>query len=98
MRRGRMHAFFATARAYAGPLFAVALITLAATASLVGGQRAVVTRTSVAFDSYMRQHASTTWIISTTTMTTSSAADQNQAIADSGRPLSTPDYTYTAVR
>ena len=91
-----MRSFFATARAYAGPLFAVALITLAATASLVGGQREVVTRTSVAFNGYLKQHSSTTGVTSTTTMTSGSAADLNQATAEMGRLLPPPADAYTA--
>jgi putative ABC transport system permease protein len=91
-----VHSFFATGRAYAGPLFAVALITLTATASLVGGQREVVTRTNVAFNGYLKQHSSTTGISSTTTMTSGSAADLNQATAEMDQLLPPPANAYTA--
>ncbi|MGH3417469.1 MAG: hypothetical protein ACRDSS_13450, partial [Actinocrinis sp.] len=73
MRAGRAGAFLAAGRAYAGPLLAVALITLAVCVGLVGGQRELATRTTAAFTGYLKQHASTTGVSATTTMTVGSA-------------------------
>ncbi len=96
MRPGRIHGAFAAGRAYAGPLLAVALITLVACASLVGGQRALTTRTTVAFTSYLKQHSPATGITATTTMTAGSSADLNQATAEMGQLLPAPANAYTA--
>ena len=81
-RRGALRAILSAARAYAGPLTAIALITLVVCAGLVGGQRELDTRTTGAFQTYLQQHASTTGLTVTSTMAAGSSADLDQATGD----------------
>ncbi|HEU5332674.1 MAG TPA: hypothetical protein VFU73_07925 [Actinocrinis sp.] len=76
-RRGR--ATVAAARAYAGPLLITALITLIVCGGLVGGQRELSTRTTGAFQDYLRQHVSSTRLTVDSQMTAGNAADLDQA-------------------
>ncbi|HEU5425884.1 MAG TPA: hypothetical protein VFU74_03385 [Actinocrinis sp.] len=80
----------ATGRAYVGPLIAIALITLVVCAGLVGGQRELDTRTTSAFQGYLRQHAATSGVTATSTMTEGTSADLTQASAEVGKLLPAP--------
>src|SRR6185437_4779785 len=84
----------ATGRAYVGPLIAIALITLVVCAGLVGGQRELDTRTTSAFQGYLRQHAATSAITATSTMTEGTSADLTQASAEVGKLLPAPASAY----
>ena len=84
----------ATGRAYVGPLMAIALITLVVCAGLVGGQRELDTRTTSAFQGYLRQHAATSAITATSTMTEGTSADLTQASAEVGKLLPAPASAY----
>lgn len=84
----------ATGRAYVGPLMAIALITLVVCAGLVGGQRELDTRTTSAFQGYLRQHAATSGITATSTMTEGTSADLTQASAEVGKLLPAPASAY----
>jgi putative ABC transport system permease protein len=98
MRVGRGHnavrGLYAVGRAYAGPLVAIALITLVVCGGLVGGQREVDTRTTGAFQTYFQQHASTSAVTVNSTVVQGSSADLAQAAADVRKLLPAPAGAY----
>jgi putative ABC transport system permease protein len=91
---GPLREVFAAARAYAGPLAAIALITLVVCAGLVGGHRELTTRTDGAFQTYLQQHAATSGVTVTSTMTEGTDADLTQASGDVRRLLPAPVAAY----
>ncbi|HEU5355506.1 MAG TPA: hypothetical protein VFU65_13640 [Actinocrinis sp.] len=93
-RFGTARELFATGRAYAGPLLAIALITLVVCTGLVGGQRELDARTTSAFQDYLRQHATSSAITATSTMTEGTSADLTQASADVRKLLPAPAGAY----
>ncbi len=93
-RFGVVRELLATGRAYAGPLAAIALITLVVCTGLVGGQRELDAHTTSAFQSYLRQHAGTSAITATSTMTEGTSSDLEQASAGVRKLLPAPASAY----
>lgn len=93
-RFGSTRQVFAVARAYAGPLGAIALITVVVCIGLVGGQRELDTHTTSAFQTYLQQHSATSGITATSTMTDGTQADLAQASADVRALLPAPSGAY----
>ncbi len=91
---GAVREVLAAARAYAGPLAAIALVTLVVCAGLVGGHRELHTRTNSAFQTYLQQHSSTSGVTVTSTMTAGSAADLHEASSDVSKLLPAPATAY----
>jgi hypothetical protein len=91
-RRGRATA--AAARAYAGPLLITALITLVVCAGLVGGQRELSTRTTGAFQDYLRQHASSARLTADAQMSAGTPADLSRASGELSAQLPAPTGSF----
>jgi len=91
---GAVREILAAARAYAGPLAAIALVTLVVCAGLIGGHRELATRTNSAFQTYLQQHSAASGVTVTSTMTGGTDADLTQATGDVQRLLPAPATAY----